>query len=872
MIASSSQRDNCILSRSHSSSVTDRLVRDEVRRTNVNGLLVAAAAVGFSLGAPPAGAQEARPQPPTPLALKGARVQDPFWTERLTVLREKTIPHSWTFMQHEIRALKRASGVREEGDLNGTWGEANLWKFVETCAHALAQHPDPALEKSVDEVIAMAAAAQRPDGYVHAYMINNAKEPWGVESLAGAHDGYVLGHLIEAAIEYHAATGKRTLLDVAVKAALQAHERFLGPRGRPGFCGHAELEMALVELHRAAPDRRFLDLARAFVEWKGRGLGGGTDDRQRAYQQDHLPIRQQTSLEGHAVRAVFFATGVADLAIQTGDPDYRLASHRFWDSAARRRMTVTGSVGPRRDDEAFGGDYELPDDGYYESCAACGMADFAHRMLLLEGRAEFADVLERILYNGVLHGLSLDGTSSYYQNPLSDRDNPRYNSWVCCPPNLSRTVLQVSRYAYAWGRRDVYAHLFVGGQFDVPLPSGVLRKEVRSEMPWAGRVTYRFPNGAARPFRLHVRIPAWCAEPSLRLNGRRLEPLPRAENGYAVVERAWAKEDELTLTLPMPILRIEAHPNLRGSRGKVALQRGPLIYAFEGLDNGGSAPVRLGVDPALRVEQRADLLGGLTVMAGTTAEGRPLTAIPFYALANRQKSSQEVWAVQEGLPEDPWWQGKLYRPVAGDATGRPIGWWKFDEAAGGVAGDSSGLGHRGLLRPAAFTLDSAGGEGRLGRALRFDGATPWVEVEPHRRFDLAAGFTAAAWVRLPKDPAPDGMVLSKSGAWGLSLPGGRRLKFFTWGDDAEKEFSFVADRWHHVAGVHAGSERRFYVDGARIGTAPAAPAPLSAAGLRIGDLDIGVAGKRFRGAIDDVRIYARALSDAEVRALWQDGE
>ena len=254
---------------------------------------------------------------------------------------------------------------------------------------------------------------------------------------------------------------------------------------------------------------RYLDLSRAFVEWRGRGLVPPAGPTPRAYFQDGVPLRAQRTLDGHAVRAVFFATGVADLAIETGDSDYRLAAHRFWDSTTLRRMAITGSIGPRKEHEAFGEDYELPNDGYYESCAACGLADFAHRLFLLERRSESIDVLERVLYNAVLHGISLDGVTTYYCNPLSDRDHLRDNCWVCCPPNLSRTLLQVGRYAYARTDRDLYVNLFVGGTVRVPFPSGELLLRVETDYPWDGEVNVRVegtPRGKIRVARSEARV------------------------------------------------------------------------------------------------------------------------------------------------------------------------------------------------------------------------------------------------------------------------------------------------------------------------------------------------------------------------------
>jgi len=605
-----------------------------------------------------------------PLLLRDIRVTSPFWASKLDVVRQRTIPHSWQYMGWELRALKHAVGEPVDGDLNGTWGEANLYKFLETCACALAQFPDPTLERRIDDVIDLLRRAQQPDGYLHAYVTNNGKPPWDPAFLDGSHDGYVLGHMIEAAIAHHEATRKDTFLQIARRAADQACRHFLGPDGHPGFCGHAELEMALVELYRVTGESRYLDLARAFVEWRGRGKVPPCSETPRAYFQDAVPLRQQETLEGHAVRAVFFATGVADLALETGDCDYRLAAHRFWDSTARRRMTITGSIGPRSEHEAIGEDYELPLDGYYESCAACGLADFAQRMLLLERRSEYADVLERVMYNAVLHGIALDGTSTYYQNPLDDANRPRDNCWVCCPPNLSRTLMQVGRYVLARDDQGVDVNLYIAGDYlfrsdDATRSEDTTAKlRIETDYPWNGRVRMEILSASSGPWTLSLRIPGWCRKATYSSTDQSTTAAVANEKGYLVLRRTWQAGDWVELNLDMPPVWMEAHPNIRACEGRIALQRGPLVYAFESLDNADDLNFTLGNDPPLSVEHRPDLLGGVTVIHTQAADGRPLLAVPFYTLANRAPASQKVWVAQPDVPRrTDWWLGELYRTI-----------------------------------------------------------------------------------------------------------------------------------------------------------------------------------------------------------------
>lgn len=598
-----------------------------------------------------------------PLPLKNVRITDDFWAPKLKIYKERTIPHSWKYMAAELKALRVAAGDPAAGELNGTWGEANLYKFLETVAHSLGQFPDPELEKRVDDIVELLAKAQQPDGFVHVFYINSKKPKWDPEFLDGSHTGYVLGHMIEAALEYHANTGKRAFLDIASRAADEAHAHFLGRGGAPGFDGHAELEMALAELYRVTGVQRHLDLARAFIEWRGRGKVKPAGPTPRAYFQDEVPLRFQRTLEGHAVRAIFFATGVADQAIETGDSDYRLAAHRFWDSTTLRRMTITGHTGPRQEHEAFGEDYELPVDGYYESCAACGLADFAHRMFFLERASDSADVLERVLYNAVLHGISLDGTNSYYQNPLTDANRPRYNSWVCCPPNLSRTLFQVGRYAYAASANELFINLFVGSELRVPFAAGEVRFNVETGYPWNGNMAISVePEAGEQEFSLNLRFPGWCQQAELKVNGVALKAVP-SDSGYLTVKRKWSRGDRVDVALAMPVQRIEGHPNIKDCVGKIAIQRGPIVYGFEGLDHAGRTNLVLAAEAGFSLERREEL-GGVVVIKSTDEENRPLTAIPFYALANRGKSSQEVWLRQKALKTtDAWWEGKLYRPA-----------------------------------------------------------------------------------------------------------------------------------------------------------------------------------------------------------------
>ncbi|HUW19973.1 MAG TPA: beta-L-arabinofuranosidase domain-containing protein [Sedimentisphaerales bacterium] len=598
--------------------------------------------------------------PLKPVSFTAVKIEDKFWSPKLTAYRTNTIPHSWPHIEDNIKAMRKLAGLADEPCKTGLWTEANLYKFVETIAYSLPRHPDAELEKRLDEVIAAIAAAQSPDGYLHAHVTLNNLTPWG--NLYHQHDGYVAGHLYEAAVAHFQATGKRTFLDVACKSADQACRHFLD-QNNPGFGGHAEIELALVELYRATGRKRYLELAQAFIKRRGQVPEKECPRFPCEYFQDHLPIRGQNEIRGHAVRAVFFATGVADVAIETGDPDMRAAAERLWDSTTKRKMYLTGSIGASKKHEAFADDYVLPNNSYCESCAACGLADFAHRMLLLEADAQCADVLERVLYNAILHGISLDGKSFYYRNPLHDADHPRGNNWCCCPPNLSRTLMKLPKYIYARDDRDIYVNLYVGGAAAIALSNNTITLTQQTDYPWDGKVKIRVNPQEASRFSVNLRIPGWCQKARLALNGSEFKNFT-INKGYARMDHEWEINDTIELDLAMPVERIEAHPNVKDNTGLAAIQRGPIVYGLEALDNSEDLDITLAIDPQFETEHRREFLGGVTVIKGKSAQGTKFAAIPFYALANRGNSTQVVWLPQKGKKETlAGWQDKLYREL-----------------------------------------------------------------------------------------------------------------------------------------------------------------------------------------------------------------
>jgi len=591
-----------------------------------------------------------------PVDVQDVSIDDSFWAPRMDVIHHGMIPHSWNHVKSAIQELKVAGKLDTEmppPEHRGRvkWREANLHKMIETCSYILAQREDAKLDTKCDELIGIIKAAQQPDGFIHAWATNRKYDAW--RALGSEHNGYVQGHLYEASVAHYRATGKKEYLDIAVKSADQAWRHFIEKKNK-GVPGHAEIELALIELYRETKNDKYVDLARAFIERRGNPPGS-------AYHQEHLPIRQQNSIEGHAVRAVFFATGVADLALVTGEKDMRDAANRLWQSAAKRKLYITGSAGAMGRGEAFGPDYVLPNGGYAESCAGCGMANFAHRMLQLEADADMADELERVLYNSTLHAIALDGKSFYYRNPLTDANHPRENNWCCCPATISRTIAHVGRYAYGRTDKDIYVNLYIGGTAKIALAEDTVEVKVETEYPWKPGVKITLAPAKETEFAVRLRMPGWCDDATLSVAGQAVKE-PKMEKGYAVVNRSWKQGDTIDLNFPMPVMRMEAHPKVEENNGKVTIQRGPIIFGLEGLDNDGKPLVTLPKDPQFKEQFDPNLLGGVMVINGKTADDKPFTAIPYYAFANRAESNQEVWLPQQGKAETS--QGReatLYR-------------------------------------------------------------------------------------------------------------------------------------------------------------------------------------------------------------------
>jgi DUF1680 family protein len=608
--------------------------------------------------------------PLTPVPFTQVRLTDQFWSPRLETNRAATIPHVFKMCETtgRIDNFAKAAGVMP-GEFRGIYyDDSDVYKAIEGAAYSLTTHPDPELDKYLDVLIAKIAAAQRPDGYLNTYFTLTGLDA-RYTNLKDKHELYCAGHLFEAAVAHHRATGKRTLLDVATKFADQIASVF-GPGKRRDVEGHEEIELALVKLADATNNPAYRDLARHFLHL--RGNPEGREKLYGPYYQDHVPVAEQATPTGHAVRQMYLLCAVADLAPLR--PEFLPALDTMWDNLVNKRMYVTGGIGSRHDGEAFGDDYELPNEtAYAETCAAIGNALWQHRMNLLHADAKYADTLEQILYNGFLSGVNFAGDRFFYVNPLASRGHHHRKEWygtACCPVNVVRFLPSLPGYVYATspgkgGVPSLYVNLYAASEATVHLPSSNdrptrVRVTQETRYPWDGAVRLTIDPDPTTPFDLRLRIPAWAGRPKLSVDGRPVDDY-RVENGYAVLDGTW-KSGTVELTLPLQPRRVHAHPQVAANAGRTAVQYGPLVYCAESADQPDTrlASVYLPADAKLTAEHRADLLNGVTTITSTAralaadsknpkdAKPVPLTLVPYYAWDHRAAGDMMVW-----LAEDP---------------------------------------------------------------------------------------------------------------------------------------------------------------------------------------------------------------------------
>lgn len=604
------------------------------------------------------------------------KITDSFWAPRQETNRTASIPVNLENLEAagNLENLRLAARRATSGFKGPVFMDSDVYKALEAASYSLATHPDPALEKRLDEIIAVLAAAQQPDGYLNSHF--TVKEPakrW--TNLRDWHELYCAGHMFEAAAAHYQATGKSNFLQVATRFADYIDSVFGPPPKRMGYPGHPEIELALIKLWRAAGNQRYFDLACFFVENRGRGFFAEehktqSGRRDLTYWQDDVPITEHRNIKGHAVRAAYLMSGTTDVAGVTGDAGLLRMLNRVWRNTTEKNLFLTGGIGPSAHNEGFTVDYDLPNlTAYQETCATIALAQWNHRMALLYGDARFADVVERALYNGVLSGVSQDGKRFFYVNPLESRGNHHRSPWfgcACCPPNVARTLASLGGYAYATSDRSLWVNLYVQGSVRANVAGRSINLNVTTEYPWDGRVVLRPESEGPAEFELRLRSPGWCEGATVSINGERVAN-PAVERGYVVLARPWRSGDTVELNLPMPVRRIAAHPLVRADQGLLAIQRGPVVYCVEACDQPVPlASLFLPADADLKAEKVNSLLGGVVAIKGDArlaseqdwdrklyqailpARRVPVTAIPYYAWNNREPGEMEVW-----LPVSP---------------------------------------------------------------------------------------------------------------------------------------------------------------------------------------------------------------------------
>jgi DUF1680 family protein len=638
-----------------------------------------------------------------------------LWHAYQVLVRDKVIPYQWKAMNdeipgapksHSVENFRIAAGIRDGNYEGMVFQDSDLAKWLEAAGYLLDHDASRggALRAWVDEAVDLIARAQQPDGYVNTFFtVREPARKW--KNLREAHELYCAGHLIEAGVALYEGSGNKKLLDVVRRLADHIDSRFGTEKSKVcGYCGHEEVELALVKLGRLTGEQKYIRLASFFVEQRGQppnyfeiessapGYSPIFGIKSLDYYQAHVPVRQQKDAVGHAVRAMYLYSAMADLARETRDTGLTEACGRLWESVTRRKMYITGGIGSSAYLESFGADFDLPNDtAYAETCAAIGLFLFSSRMARLHDESKYVDVMERALYNGIISGLALDGESYFYVNPLEVvpavcdangsyrhvkyRRQPWYGC-ACCPPNIARTLASLGEHAYHRNGDTLFADLFHDGTVTFEAGGKTARLRQRTRYPWDGVVTIRSEADAAVDFTLALRIPSWSRGHSVTLNGAALSGAA-GPDGYARITRRWAQGDTVVLTLPMRIERIHADRRVRADYGKVALQRGPLVYCLEEADNGPHLGlIRLPPDAPLEPVERADLFSGVVAIqakavsggsaaggdggtgrgsAGTPGElytrngppdiaaARPLLFIPYYAWANRSPGEMTVW-------------------------------------------------------------------------------------------------------------------------------------------------------------------------------------------------------------------------------------
>ncbi len=618
------------------------------------------------------------------------KITSGFWAERQAVNRNVSLKHGYAMLNKagNLHNLKMAAGL-EAGTYRGmNFSDETVYKWLEALGWELGRTPITELQALADEVISLVAAAQQPDGYLNSYyQVVEPEQKWA--DLDFSHELYCAGHLIQAAIAFKRATGDERLLKIACRF-VDHIETVFGPGRKEEACGHPEIEMALVELFRLTGDERYLNLSQFFVDQRGKKKMRGLEANGPEYHQDHVAVREAKEVAGHAVRQMYLAAAVADLYMESGEQALLETSRRLWDDMTRGKMYITGGVGSRYDGESFGESYELPPDQCYcETCAAIGSFFWNWRMLLITGESRYADLMERLLYNGILSSPGLDGSSFFYVNPLMLRNGqyvrlsanppeehemsgrPEWHYVACCPSNTMRLRASLSNYFASRNETGLQIHQYGNMEiFHLLGERKPIALTVETEYPWDGRIKITLNESHDQLWKLALRVPDWCQNVGMKVNGRTVKS--KLQKGYVVVEQLWKTGDVVEADFPMQPLFVEADSRVDSVRGCVAIQRGPIVYCLEEHDQEQGVnllDVKIDTTQELRSRWENDLLGRIRILEGSGYQAaqpdgrknglyRPLnvenenrvsdrkvklTAIPYYAWGNRGLKSMRVW-------------------------------------------------------------------------------------------------------------------------------------------------------------------------------------------------------------------------------------
>lgn len=604
------------------------------------------------------------------LSICNVEMKASFLQKRRIVNQEVSLNHQYEECERtgRIDNFKIAAGIKKGTISHHLAADSDVYKWIEACAYSLCTDNKQDLQGKVDSVISLIAQAQEDNGYINTSFLNKENR-W--QDLTNGHELYCGGHLIQAAVAYYRATGENNLLTVAIKWADLIFDIFI-TESREGTAGHPVIEMALIELYRETEEKKYLKLAQYFIEIRGKGFVSGRD-----YYQDHLSVREQTSMEGHAVRQLYLLAGITDLYSEIGDNSLLETLKKQWYNFTTKKMAITGGAGARYAGEAFGLDYELPNrTGYYETCAAIASFMWNWRMLKVTGEAKYADIMEQTLYNGLLSGVSLDGKKYFYTNPLehdgqkdlalnyrgsNQRTSKHWEHTACCPPNMARLLSSLAGYIYGKSEKEIYIHHYLANKAHFKIKGSKVQILQNTNYPWSGDIELKITTEQETEFTLKLRIPAWAEEIDIKVNGKKIND-KIVSGTYLVLKGKWLK-DKIKIKFSMPVQKVVSHPRLSNNDAKVALKRGPVIYCLESGDHLGIDIYNISIlkEEEFKAVYEKDLLSGIVVLKGKgfirksvnslymsiteqeVMEEKELTFVPYFSWANRKKGAMKIY-------------------------------------------------------------------------------------------------------------------------------------------------------------------------------------------------------------------------------------